>query len=209
VVALQELDVGHARTECVDQPVLLAGLLRMHCYFHPAVEGKDQHYGDAILSRLPMRLVHAAPLPTRLDRPHLERRGALWVEVEFRGRHAQVLNTHLGLDPWERMAQVEALVGPNWLGRPDCRAPRLLCGDFNCWPGTRAYRRLRQALRNAQDRVGSGWPRATCPAIFPFLCIDHVFHGPEVAVTRVKVPRTRLTRVASDHLPLVVEVSLP
>jgi endonuclease/exonuclease/phosphatase family metal-dependent hydrolase len=39
--------------------------------------------------------------------------------------------------------------------------------------------------------------------------IDHVFLSAEFAVRRVEVMRTRLTRVASDHYPLVVELELP
>ena len=60
-----------------------------------------------------------------------------------------------------------------------------------------------------QDHAGAGWPRNTFPSRFPLVRIDHVFHSPDVNVRRVVVPRTRWTRVASDHLPVVVEVSLP
>src|SRR5688500_16130121 len=65
LIALQELDVGHARTERADQPRVLAELLDMKAFFFPAVEGRDEHYGDAVLSRHPMDLVRAAPLPGR------------------------------------------------------------------------------------------------------------------------------------------------
>jgi endonuclease/exonuclease/phosphatase family metal-dependent hydrolase len=39
--------------------------------------------------------------------------------------------------------------------------------------------------------------------------IDHVFISHEFEVERVEVPNTTLTHVASDHLPLVVELRLP
>jgi len=129
------------------------------------------------------------------------------VTVECDGRPVQMLNTHLGLSGRERLAQAAALLGPEWLGHAECAAPRLLCGDFNAWPLSPAYRRLREALPEAQDGRGRALP--TFPSRWPLLRIDHVFHSPDLAVREVRVPRTPLTRLASDHLPLIVEVTLP
>jgi endonuclease/exonuclease/phosphatase family metal-dependent hydrolase len=208
VVALQELDVGHARTDRADQPALIAQCLDMRYYFHPAIRAEAEHFGDAILSRHPMQLAGAGPLPTLPHRPGLERRGALWATVSFHGRAFHFLNTHLGLKRRERLVQVEALLSAEWLGHPACAGPRIFCGDFNAWPGTLVYRRLRRVLRDAQDRPGETSPRNTFPSRCPVLRIDHVFLSPEWIVRDVRVPRTRLTRVASDHLPIVAEVRL-
>jgi endonuclease/exonuclease/phosphatase family metal-dependent hydrolase len=207
VVALQELDVGHARTKYGDQPALIADALKMHYHFHPAIEVAEERYGDAVLSRYPLRLVRAAALPAVAHRLWPERRGALWVAVECGGREVQVLNTHLGLSGRERLAQADALLGKDWLGDPRCAAPRLLCGDFNAWPGSPPYRRLCAALPAAQGRRGRRLN--TFPSRWPLLRIDHVFHSPDLKVREVQVPRTPLTRPASDHLPLIVEVALP
>jgi endonuclease/exonuclease/phosphatase family metal-dependent hydrolase len=209
VVALQELDVGHARTGGSDQPRVLAEELQMHHHFHPAFEIDDGRYGDAVLSRYPLRLMRAGSLPAREGQSSQEPRGALWVAVECGGRTLQVINTHLGLGGRERVAQAEALLGPDWLGHPDCTGPAILCGDLNTWPGSAPYRLFRRHLHDAQERTGYGWPRSTFPARCPLLRIDHVFLRGGPAVRRVQVPRTRLTRLASDHLPLIVEVSLP
>jgi endonuclease/exonuclease/phosphatase family metal-dependent hydrolase len=38
--------------------------------------------------------------------------------------------------------------------------------------------------------------------------IDHVFVSRSIHVTSVSAPRNRLTREASDHLPLVVDFRL-
>lgn len=208
IVALQELDVGHSRTSFADQPKELASILGMDYIFYPAIRRADEHYGDAILSRHTMRLVRAAPLPTLAGWRFLERRGALWVTIESHGRRIHVLNTHLGLLARERVAQVEALLGDDWLGHPGCVGPRLLCGDLNAWPGTRAYHRVRRVLRDAQERPRHALPRCTYPARCPMLRIDHVFHSPDIVVRSVRVLRNQRTRVASDHLPLLVEVTL-
>jgi endonuclease/exonuclease/phosphatase family metal-dependent hydrolase len=42
----------------------------------------------------------------------------------------------------------------------------------------------------------------------PIRRIDHIFVGDGFRVLNTEVPRTRLTRVASDHLPLVVDLEL-
>lgn len=208
VVALQELDVGRPRTGHGDQPAILASLLRMKYHFHPAFEIAEERYGDAILSRLPMQLVRAAPLPGPTHLPWVEQRGALWARLDWHGRAIDCLTTHLGLGRGERLQQAEALLGAEWLGHPERTAPALLLGDFNAWPWSAPYRRLRRALRDAWERRGPARPRGTYPSRWPFLRIDHVFHTAEWRVESVQVLRTRLARLASDHLPLVVEVSL-
>lgn len=209
LVALQELDVAHARTGHADQPETIAKYLGMTCFFHPAIGRTGERYGDAILSRLPLQLARAGALPTVPDSPGLEPRGALWVTADRDGRTLQLLNTHLGLNRRERLLQAEALLGPEWLGHPACTGPRILCGDFNAWPGTAAYHRLGRALRVARPWSDLAWPHGTFPARWPVLPLDHVFLSSEWSVRRVVIPWTPLTRVASDHLPVLVEVSLP
>ena len=63
VVALQELDVGRARTQSVDQAHRLAELLKMSFHFHPAMAVEEELYGDAILTALPERRIKAQGLP--------------------------------------------------------------------------------------------------------------------------------------------------
>jgi endonuclease/exonuclease/phosphatase family metal-dependent hydrolase len=209
VVALQELDVGRARTRFGDQPDLIAKILKMEFHFHPSIRIQEERFGNAVLSRLPLRCVKGGGLPTPVSTRRIEGRSALWVTIDCGGREVQLINTHLGLRPGERMRQLDALFGPDWLGDERCRTPRILLGDFNAWPTTRVYRRLLAALTAAQRARPRAWPRTTFPSRMPVLRIDHVFVSPEWTVEAVDVPRTRLTRLASDHLPVIVEVSLP
>jgi endonuclease/exonuclease/phosphatase family metal-dependent hydrolase len=209
VVALQELDVGRARTEGMDQAHRIAHYLAMDFHFHPAMHIKEERYGDAILTHLPMRLVKAGPLPGLPAKPGLEPRGALWVAIDVNGTEIQVINTHLGLLPRERKVQVEALLGPDWLAHPDCRSPVVLCGDFNARPSSPPSRRLRTRLNDAQIELDRHRPRGTFFGRFPTARIDYVFIDPGLAVADIEVPDTELVRVASDHLPLIVELLLP
>jgi endonuclease/exonuclease/phosphatase family metal-dependent hydrolase len=206
VVALQELDVGRARTEGMDQAHLIARYLEMDFHFHPAMYIEEESYGDAILTHLPMRLVKAGALPGLSDKPRLEPRGALWVSIELDGIEYQVMNTHLGLLPRERRVQAEALLGPDWLGHPECRGPVVLCGDFNALPSSPVCRRLRTRVDDAQIELENHRPRRTFFGRFPTARIDHVFVDPAIEVLDIEVPDTELARVASDHLPLIVEL---
>ena len=214
IVALQELDVGHARTGRLDQAQAIARELGMGFHFHPARQVKAEHYGDAILSALPFRLVKAGALPDPPHRPPFyEPRGALWVAVEFGGGagELQVITTHLGLLARERALQVEALLGEEWLGHPACRGrPAVLLGDLNAVPRSRAYARLVGAgrLRDAQRVVRGHRPRPTFPARWPLLRLDHVLLGEGVEARKVEVRRGPLERAASDHLPLVVDLEV-
>jgi endonuclease/exonuclease/phosphatase family metal-dependent hydrolase len=52
-------------------------------------------------------------------------------------------------------------------------------------------------------------PKSTWFGRYPVGRIDHVFVGQKVMVLGVKVPRMELTQMASDHLPLIVDVCIP
>lgn len=208
IVALQELDVGRRRTNHVDQAHEIAERLSMSHHFHPAIQVEEERYGDAILTCYPERLVKAAALPDYPRVRALEPRGALWVEVEIDGRPVQIVNTHLGLVPREQQLQAAALAGPEWLGHPDCRAPAILLGDFNATVSSIVYRTLTQRLQPARRLAPRKSPTSTFPSPLPVLRIDHVFVSAGIEVRDVSAPFDPLTRVASDHLPLVMDFEL-
>lgn len=205
IVCLQELDVGRARTGGVDQAQAIADRLSMSVRFHAAMRIEAEEYGDAILTRWPERLVRSGALPTIKGVPGLEPRGALWVRIVIEGVELNVINTHLGLVPREQQLQAAALVGKDWAGHPECMAPTLLAGDFNATSITRPYRTIAARLEDCQRQLGLSPSVKTFPSGFAAIRIDHVFVTPDVSVTGVKAPFSPLTRMASDHLPLVVD----
>lgn len=205
IVCLQELDVGRARTGYVDQARSIADRLEMTFHFHAAMRVEAELYGDAILTHRPERLIKSAALPTVRGVPGLEPRGALWAAVDFDGITLNVINTHLGLVPREQRLQAAALAGPEWLDHPDCTGPTLLTGDFNATSITRPYQTLARKLADCQRSLGLRPSVKTFPSNFPAIRIDHCFTSPEIRVTAVKAPLSPLARVASDHLPLVID----
>jgi endonuclease/exonuclease/phosphatase family metal-dependent hydrolase len=204
IVALQELDVERERSARVDQPQQLAERLGMQLSFSAARECDGGRYGNAVLSRFPLEPVRAASLPWR---GRSEQRSVQWVTATGPSAALNVINTHLGLDPRERTLHAAALVGKEWVHEARARGPTVLCGDFNSWPRSQAYRTLTAELHDAALLVGQP-ARATFPSLWPALRIDHVLISPELTVRRCSVPRDLRARLASDHLPLVVDLEL-
>jgi endonuclease/exonuclease/phosphatase family metal-dependent hydrolase len=202
IVALQELDCGRARSNNVDQPQAIARELGMECLFYSCEGWKDGQYGNAILSKFPMRLVRSANLP---GGGRYEPRGAIWAELEVHGKHIQVLNTHLGLTSAERAMQVKALLGPEWLGAHAATDSAVICGDFNFSPRDPLYRTLTERYRDVQlvQRARRG------PTWLGLRTIDFVLVSHAIEVHEVGVHWSFRARIASDHLPLVASVSIP
>jgi endonuclease/exonuclease/phosphatase family metal-dependent hydrolase len=206
IVALQEIDLGRRRSRAEDQAALIALLLGMHYEFCPTVTVNEEHYGHALFSPWPMEVVKRARLPLAPGRNGGEPRAALWVRINVAGRTLNVITTHLGLGWNEGVAQSRALLGEEWLAGIPADEPVVLCGDFNLSPGGAGYRLLTSRLRDAQLALKGHGPLRTFSSIQPFMRIDHVLISPQFEVTGVRVPRNDLTRVASDHLPLVIDL---
>jgi endonuclease/exonuclease/phosphatase family metal-dependent hydrolase len=205
LVALQELDFGRVRSQQHHQPELIASELGMQVQFCPTITGNNEQYGHALLSREPMKVVRTAIFDAG-PRRRVEPRGALWVRVEISGLTIHLMNTHFGLWPKERSAQADELLGENWIGKIAPHEPAILCGDFNMFPRSQPYRAITRRLRDAQSSNGRVRPRKTYSTFHPFSRIDHVFISQHFEVENILVPRNDLTRVASDHLPLIVDL---
>jgi endonuclease/exonuclease/phosphatase family metal-dependent hydrolase len=208
IVALQELDLGRRRSRAEDQAAIIAGLTGLHVAFCPTVTREKEHYGHALLSRWPIEVVKRAFLPGAPGGWWPEPRAALWARIAIGARHINVITTHLGLGLEERRRQMAALVGPEWIGGIPDDEDVILCGDFNAPPGSAPYRMAAQRLRDAQHSLKGHRPRSTFSSTQPFTRLDHIFTSPAFVPERVVVVRDRVTRVASDHLPLVVDYAI-
>jgi endonuclease/exonuclease/phosphatase family metal-dependent hydrolase len=206
VIGLQELDLNRRRSAGVDQAGLIADQLGWHRYFHPALRIADEYYGDAILSRYPMRLRQAQELPSVTTRVCPESRAAIWVEVETSIGAVQVINTHLGLGRRERLMQAQVLAGPQWLGSVAPGDPVVLMGDFNSLPRSPPFQVLARLLRDTRLFLSPLPALNTFPTRFPMLAVDHIFVNEQLHVDRVTVVRDNQTRIASDHFPVVADL---
>ena len=204
LVALQELDHGRLRSRGENQASAIAQILGYHVTFLATVTRGAERYGHAVLSRWPIRTVKVAELPTRSFSIWPEPRGALWSRVFLGNMPINVVTTHLGLSASERLAQMQTLLGPEWLGPILDTEAIVLCGDFNLPPGTAPYRlaadRLRDVASNGSEALH------TFISTRPFARIDHIFVSAHFTTEGVSVIRDYLTRVSSDHLPLLADL---
>lgn len=207
IVGLQELDLRRQRSAGTDQTRVIAEQLGWHHSFHAAMQDEHEHYGDAIVSRYPITVRHAAELTARAPWYCRESRAAAWVEVETELGAVDVINTHFGLARRERLAQAKLLTSEAWLGAIDPRRPIILLGDLNGLPHSAPHRVLTQHLSDVRALVGSSWRFPTFPTRFPLLAVDHIFVNDALEVTALEVHRTRLSRLASDHFPLVADLA--
>jgi endonuclease/exonuclease/phosphatase family metal-dependent hydrolase len=206
VIGLQELDLNRRRSARVNQVALITDELGWHGFFHPALRAGDEQFGDAILSRHPLRLRQAKELPSVTTRVCPESRAAIWMEVEAPGGKVQVINTHLGLGRRERFMQAQLLTGPDWLGSVEAGDPLILMGDFNSLPGSPPFQLLARRLRDIRTLVTPPPRLRTFPTRFPSLAVDHIFVNEQLHADSVAVVRNAQTRIASDHFPIVAHL---
>jgi len=208
IVGLQELDLGRPRSAHADQTALIATQLGWKYHFHPAMRSGNEQYGNAIVSRVPIALKCAAEMPGAAPWYCREQRSAIWMHAETDLGPVHVITSHFGLGYSERSLQAKLLIGPAWLGSVPPDEPAILLGDFNSVRTSRAYRLIRTHLRDVRTLVRPSRAFRTFPTRLPSLAVDHIFVNGALSPTHLNVHRTSLARVASDHFPLVCELTL-
>ena len=208
IVGLQELDLSRARSAGIDQAGVIAEGLGLHWHFHAAMRQGDEHYGHAILSRHPLELRRAVCLPGAAPFFCREERAAIGMNVKTDLGPVHVINTHFGLGLRERRLQAELLTSADWIDQAEGGAPLVLLGDFNSLPGSRPHRTFSRRLRDVRALVRSQWVGRTFPTVFPLFAVDHIFVNAALHPLSVQVHRSVLSRVASDHFPLVAELAV-
>ena len=201
VVALQEVDQRATRSGSVDQPAELAKLTKMHVVFGGNIDLQGGRYGNAVLSRLPIRRHENHKLP---NFEMGEQRGVIEAEVELPTDSESSLllfATHLDHRPKdeERLASAKAI---NELLASHGERPALLAGDLNA---VRASRVLVEFGRQWQHT--SAQPLPTIPVDRPARQIDFVMFHP---ASRWKAIETKVLdeSVASDHRAILAMLEL-
>jgi endonuclease/exonuclease/phosphatase family metal-dependent hydrolase len=202
LIALQEVvnDPGGG-LEREQARYLASSLGLQHYCFEPARRLRGSPYGNAILSRYPVRASYNYKLAWKRQEP----RACLRVDLAFNGRLAlHIFNVHLGTSPWERKAQAQVLVSSTILNNPKLTEPRIVLGDFNDWMLGFASRLLAKHLVSADLRAHLQRCR-TYPGLFPLVHLDHIYFDETLHLNCLSLHRSRTAIVASDHLPLVAD----
>jgi endonuclease/exonuclease/phosphatase family metal-dependent hydrolase len=185
VIGLQEVRAG--------QEVEIARVLGFHVVFAKADHVGGYEFGNAILSRFPIRRSDVYPLGL----PHHEQRVCLHVEIAWPGDTGaiHVFSAHLGQNETERRQQAERLASNSILENPSFHsAPRVLLGDFNEKSRNGVVNR---SLASFQCATGRSWT-----AFFPILYLDRVYISGDLKLHDFHIYRTGSALIASDHAPI-------
>jgi endonuclease/exonuclease/phosphatase family metal-dependent hydrolase len=197
VVVVNEVDRGWLLTGGHDNLRLLSSGLRLpHHVFAPAA---DEVWGNAVLTREPIRQQHTSRLP-RVGAPMARSLVTAVIELD-EGRELGIVGTHLHHvedEPEVRLRQVRAVAAEVARLR-DRGVAVLVLGDLNAEQAAPELEPLEELLDHA---VPAGVP--TWPAWDPEVQIDHVLVSDDLEVVRAGV----LTAKVSDHLFVAVEVAL-
>lgn len=195
IIGLQEVDWRSPLHQGVDQLAFLARTLGMTAVPGPNLYDHRGEFGNALLTRLPVEEVEHLDLA----QPGREPRGCIDAQLTCDGRPLRALVTHLGLQRSERALQRRAIA--EHLGPREPGVVRCLLADLNEWMPARLTRG--PLVPACFDAVYA--PR-TFPARRPALALDRVYASPMPDTARHARLLTPAARLASDHLPVVVDV---
>jgi endonuclease/exonuclease/phosphatase family metal-dependent hydrolase len=156
--------------------------------------------GNVIMTSLRVRPLETWDLRYPLT-PGRHMRGATVARCSVGGVTFVVAGSHLSTDPAERPGQAERL--KNALAELD--SPLVLAADVNEGHGGSAWRLLADGL---VDAAGTD-TAATFPADRPAARLDVIFVDPRITVTGYRVVDSPAARTASDHRPVLAELTLP
>lgn len=190
IIGLQEVD-NHIHDDGDDLKELnrMTGL---EVIAGPTMQKPTGDYGNALLTNLPVKEIEHHEISVYGREP----RGILIVSLDWHGETLQVANTHLGLLPAERRKQVRSLIS----ALADCSTPLILMGDFNEWLF------WGRPLRWLRHHFGHIPHPASFPSRWPLLRLDHILCDPKERLSLPETFKTRDSRIASDHLPLIASL---
>ena len=132
--------------------------------------------------------------------PGRHMRGAALARCSAAGSTFVVAGTHLATDPAERPGQAAVLAK----ALAEVQVPIILAADVNEEAGGEAW----TTLADGRVDAASASAGATFPAAGPAQRLDAIFVDRRLAVTGGRVVDTPEARRASDHLPVVADITL-
>jgi endonuclease/exonuclease/phosphatase family metal-dependent hydrolase len=193
VIALQEVE--HHLVNDVDLLDFLAQQTDMIGLAGPTMFRETRHYGNAILTRAPVSAHKLIDVSLQDHEP----RGVIQVTLNYDNQLITVYATHLGLKPAERRYQVQKLLA---LFESETAGITVLVGDLNEWF---LWGRPLRWLKSFFSVTPS---RPSFPSYWPFLALDWIWVSPRQHLLKVSVHQSELAKKASDHLPVIAEISL-
>lgn len=195
IIGLQEVDNRSGGKRLSAQMEFIAKYTGYTALPGPTIRRVDGHYGNVLLTRWP--LIESREI--NLNVPGREPRGAIEGLVRVRSAEVRIIVVHLGLAAAERWVQICKLAE---VIRNRNSGRLILLGDMNEW-----YPRSR-GLDLLHRYMGKSNTIPSYPAWCPFLSLDRIWVRPRDSLIKVRAHATALSRVASDHLPIVAEIQI-
>jgi endonuclease/exonuclease/phosphatase family metal-dependent hydrolase len=209
VALLQEVDDGVPRSHELDLAAELADLLHFpHVAVGHNVSLRKGRYGNATLSRFP--ILHERNIDLTVE--SRKSRGCQHAQIRVPRPHGEplelaVFNLHLGLSAWERSRQLGILVRSGEFSALDARLPCLVGGDFNDWRSLLhpIFTEILGFRCATQQRHQVNGAVRTYPSFSPRGGLDKIYYRGPLQIVGARSCRLRVSRMASDHLPIIAE----
>lgn len=192
IVALQE--VGGYMVEEIEQIHYFERHLDMRVVTGLNLRRRRVQFGNALLARGHIRDSELVNLTVS----RLEPRSAIDAIVDTPAGSLRVVCTHLGLLPRDRRQQIAII---STILDQRSMPLTLLMGDFNVFGPE----------RSVLYQIGAPRPLPklrSFPARRPLMSLDRLWTIPNQRLLELRVHRTPLAVMASDHLPLVGEIDM-
>ncbi len=199
IIALQEV-IGASPLKA-GQAAELGAALGMGWVMAPTRHLRTALFGNVVLTRFPVRHHVQYDLTWKT----CEHRGVQRVDVALEDDTLHFYNVHLGTSLLERRNQAARLA--TLVHDRRVTGPKIILGDFNEWARGIAKDVLAERLQSI-DLSKHLSRRRTYPGFFPILHLDHIYYKGKVEVLKVTLPKDRMAKMASDHLPLVADLRI-
>lgn len=212
VCLLQEVDDGVPRSKELDLARELAeGAGYPHRAVGHNVRLRRGRYGNAVLSRWPILSERNIDLTVGKRKP----RGCLHTRIRIESGHRtpreiDLFNLHLGLSARERQTQVGTLIRAEEFAAVAPDLPCCVAGDFNDWLALLhpIFREVLGFKSATQHRFGYQATIRTYPAFSPTGALDKIYYRGPMRLIAARGCRLGVSKVASDHRPVVAEIEL-
>lgn len=184
-----------------DQPREIAEALDYGFAFGKAINLKNGPYGNALISKHPIKDVRVIEIktdPESIKPPRLyhEDRALLIAEIDVNGKPLTVMTCHFGLNTEEAEEAVRVIIKE----LEGISTPIILMGDFNITPDNGLVQQLSRLLKD----TACGQAQLTFPSNEPDRKIDYIFISKDIKLNRSWVENV----VIADHCPLFAELEI-
>ncbi|MEQ8767779.1 MAG: endonuclease/exonuclease/phosphatase family protein [Planctomycetota bacterium] len=211
IVLMQEVDEGAPRSRELD---LAREIAEAAGYPHRAVGHnvslRKGRYGNATLSRHPIERERNIDLTIGRRKRRGCQHTTITLEKQAGHPHTlEVFNLHLGLSAAEREFQVGRLVHSGEFRGLEEGTACIVGGDFNDWRSliVPIFTRV-LGFGNAANLAGQSRDMKTWPSFSPSGSLDKLYYRGGLRLLKARRCRLAVSKVASDHLPIVAEFDL-